>query len=149
MTFKLFYKRVLYSSWFIALIPVFITVFFYPLTLSRYSLSVTKGESSHKLAYSDLNNDSVSEKVLLFESSPFNFVVVQNASGRIYDQWNLTDSLIDKLVNGSSPVFLVTMITTGTRKFMSLPIQVIHFFLTSMNFLTLGTKERNGSLLTG
>jgi hypothetical protein len=105
MELKSLYRKVLYSSWFIALIPVFIAVFFNPPSGSRYNMSVTRTESDHQIVYSDLNADSISEKILLFESTPFHFVVIQNTAGRIYDQWNLTDSLINKRTNGSSPVF--------------------------------------------
>jgi two-component sensor histidine kinase len=106
MKAKIIIRKILYSSWFISLIPVIMVILIHPNYGMRYSMLISSGKNQeYKTAYSDLNSDSISEKILLFDNAPFHFVVVQNASERTYDQWNFADSIISNTYNISPPVF--------------------------------------------
>jgi hypothetical protein len=106
MKLKSILKKIVYSSWFIALVPVFIVLLFNPRFGTRYNMSITEGNKQGLMTvYSDLNSDSISEKILLFEASPFHYVSVMNSEGRIYDQWNLSDSLVNTAGYNSSIIF--------------------------------------------
>jgi two-component sensor histidine kinase len=96
-------KKILISSWFLAIIPAILFIIFIPPYGSKYSLSV---ESINKVFpqyfYADLNSDTVSEVVFSAKGLPYFFIAVKNNNNQIYDQWNLADSLDPNL----SEIFL-------------------------------------------
>jgi two-component sensor histidine kinase len=89
-----FLKKIIYSSWFLAGLPAILIILLIPPVGSRYKIEVEPGLDNYgQYIYSDLNGDSISELVVSGKASPYFFITVRNLNLRIYDQWNLTDSL--------------------------------------------------------
>jgi two-component sensor histidine kinase len=88
------FKKIIYSSWFLAGMPALLIILLIPSLGSRYILELEPAfKSAGKSVYADLNSDSISELVLTGKGVPFYFITVQNIDNLIYDQWNLADSL--------------------------------------------------------
>jgi two-component sensor histidine kinase len=87
-------KKVLYSPWFLAVIPAVIIMLFLPPVGLRNTLIVEeKGSHLNKDVYSDLNSDSITEIVRTGKGYPYHHILIFDNNLRIYDQWNLKDTL--------------------------------------------------------
>jgi two-component sensor histidine kinase len=88
------YKKIIYSSWFLAGLPAIIIMLLIPPIGSKYKLEIEPVlKNAGTYIYNDLNADSISELIIAAKGSPFFFITVRNYENRIYDQWNLKDSL--------------------------------------------------------
>jgi two-component sensor histidine kinase len=88
-------KKVLYSSWFLAAVPALIIMFLLHPVGSRFKLEIeSAGKKMGRIIYADLNSDSISEVIMSGKGvSPYYFITVRNIDNKIYDQWNLADSI--------------------------------------------------------
>lgn len=88
------YKKIIFSSWFLALIPAVILLLFIRPAGSKYLLETERAKNIYfQLFYTDLNSDSISEVVSSFRGSSYDFLAIKTNDSKIYDQWNLVDSL--------------------------------------------------------
>jgi len=88
------FKKIIYSSVFLAVIPAVLVVLFLPTLGSKYKLSIEKNDKHFgQYLFSDLNSDSISELVYTGKGVPYYYVGVRDYNLHFYDQWNLTDSL--------------------------------------------------------
>jgi signal transduction histidine kinase len=88
------FKKIIYSSLFLAAIPAILIMLFLPPFGTRSSLQVDKvdkGCSSN--VYTDLNSDSISEVVRAGKGVPYYNILVMDNNLRVYDQWNLKDTI--------------------------------------------------------
>jgi len=89
-----FPKKIIFSSWFQALIPAVILMFFLPPLSSKYKLIVTdNGKSKYSDIYVDLNSDSITEIVRPGKGEPYYYLLVLDNDINVYNQWNFKDSL--------------------------------------------------------
>ncbi len=89
-----FLKRILYSSWFLALIPAVLIIFFLPPFGTKSRLIVEPVDKTRSInVYEDLNSDSISEIVHTGKGVPYYHIIVMNNDMQVYDQWNLPDSM--------------------------------------------------------
>jgi two-component sensor histidine kinase len=88
------FKKIIYSSCFLAVIPAFLIMFFLPPLGSKYKLIVEDVDKQFlSNVYTDLNSDSVSEMVCLVKGVPYYNILVSNNNYQVYDQWNLMDNI--------------------------------------------------------
>jgi two-component sensor histidine kinase len=88
------FKKIIYSSGFLAIVPALIIILFLPSLGTKFRLQVDQVEKDNTVfIYDDLNSDSISEVVHNGRGLPYSYVVVQNNDLRVYDQWNFKDSL--------------------------------------------------------
>jgi hypothetical protein len=85
-------KKIIYSSWSLAVIPAVIIMLFLPASNSRFRLVIepcrkTEGQSM----YADLNSDSVSEFIMEGKGVPYYHILIMGNDYKVYDQWNLQD----------------------------------------------------------
>jgi two-component sensor histidine kinase len=93
-----FLKKVLYSTWFLAGLPAILLIFLIPSVGSKYRIDIEEGPDNYgQLVYSDLNADSVSELIVTGKTNPYFYITVRNLDLRIYDQWNIKDSLASSI----------------------------------------------------
>jgi two-component sensor histidine kinase len=95
------FKKIIYSSWFLASIPaVLLMLLLHPIG-SKYDLKIeSAGKKAGSIIYADLNSDSISEVILAWKGiNPYYFITVRNLDYNIYDQWNLEDS-VNPLISG-------------------------------------------------
>ncbi len=87
-------KKIFFSSFFLAAVPAVLVVLFLPPfgTKSRL-VAEPVDKASSKNIYEDLNSDSISEVIKTGKGSPYYFILVQDNDMRVYDQWNLPDSM--------------------------------------------------------
>lgn len=87
-------KKIIYSSGFLALIPALIILHFIPQLGTKFKLQVEPVPKvrSHYV-YEDLDSDTISEIVHTGKGIPYYHLVIQNNDLRVYDQWNLQDSI--------------------------------------------------------
>ena len=88
------FKKIIYSSGFLAIVPAVIIMFYIPALGTKYKLQVEpveKGVADY--VYEDINSDSISEVFHTGKGTPYFYVVVQNNDMGVYDQWNFRDSL--------------------------------------------------------
>jgi|GEM_PF-783394 len=86
------FVRISLSSWFLALLPSLVVIWFLPEMAKEHSLVVESGsEHPFPILYADLNGDTVTERLMVGRSShPYiNMVAIQDNEGDWYDQWNL------------------------------------------------------------
>jgi two-component sensor histidine kinase len=89
-----FLKNIIFSSWFLAIIPSVFIMLFLPSIGTKYRLQVEPEEKNYEDAiYADLNSDSISELVHLGKGVPYFHLLIQDNDKRVYDQWNLQDSI--------------------------------------------------------
>jgi two-component sensor histidine kinase len=89
-----FYKKILYSSAFLAIVPSLIILLFLPPLGTKYKLQVEPvGKNYANHIYYDLNSDSISEVVYLGKGIPYFHIMIEDNNARVYDQWNLQDSI--------------------------------------------------------
>jgi hypothetical protein len=88
------FKKIIYSSGFLAIIPALIIILFLPSlgTKSRLQVEPVVKTSSINV-YADLNSDSISEVIRSGKGLPYFHILVLDNDMRIYDQWNLPDSI--------------------------------------------------------
>lgn len=88
------FKKIIYSSWFLAFVPaVLIMMLFHPIG-SEFKMEIEpRSNGSLKISYADLNSDSISECIEVGKSIPYFYISVLSYEKRIYDQWNIEDSL--------------------------------------------------------
>jgi hypothetical protein len=88
------FKKIIYSSGFLAVIPAILIMLFLPPLGSKYKLLVEPTEKHNgQYLYSDLNTDSISELISTDKGLPYFFISVKDNNFHFYDQWNLRDSL--------------------------------------------------------
>jgi hypothetical protein len=88
------YKKILYSSFFLAAIPAIIIMLFLPSFGSRSRLQVEPVDKNSSInVYTDLNSDTISEVVRSGKGIPYFNLLIMNNDMRVYDQWNLQDSM--------------------------------------------------------
>jgi two-component sensor histidine kinase len=88
------FRKVLYSPWFLAVLPAIIIMLFLPAIGLRYSLNIEEeGKQYVNAVFVDLNSDGITELVNQGKGDPFYHVIVLDNNQRIYDQWNFRDSL--------------------------------------------------------
>ena len=87
------FKKIIFSSWFLAGVPALIILLLLPPLGSKYKLEVEPSINAGKYIYADLNADSTSEVIITGKGIPFYFVSVRNSDLQFYDQWNIKDSL--------------------------------------------------------
>jgi Histidine kinase len=88
------FKKIIYSSGFLAILPAIIVMFFLSPMSSKYTLSVEPSENyKDQYLYTDLNSDSISESVYTGKGIPYFYIGARDQNLRFYDQWNLKDSL--------------------------------------------------------
>jgi two-component sensor histidine kinase len=92
------FRKIIYSSGFLAIIPAVIIMSFHPSlgTISRLQVEPVDKANSHNV-YADLNSDSISEIIRTGKGDPYFFVLVMNNDLKVYDQWNFKDSLDSEL----------------------------------------------------
>jgi hypothetical protein len=89
-----FFKKIIYSSWFLATTPAIIIMLFLPHLNPRYRLLIEpKGSLEGQSAYDDLNCDSISEFIMSGKGIPYYHLIIFGEDNRVYDQWNLQDNL--------------------------------------------------------
>ncbi len=87
-------KKIIYSSWFLAGLPAILIIVFLPSLGLKYKLSIESGgKLPLQLTYEDMNSDGISELIYSGKGLPYYFIAVKDYDLRIFDQWNLTDSL--------------------------------------------------------
>ena len=87
-------KKIIYSSFFLAAVPAILVMFFLPSMGSKSRLLVEQVDKISSInVYSDLNSDSSSEVVRSGKGNPYFHILVLNNDMRVYDQWNLQDSM--------------------------------------------------------
>src|SRR5665647_1639577 len=88
------FKKIIYSSGFLAIIPAIVVSFFLLPVGSKYTLSIEPtAKFTGQFAYTDLNSDSISESVYTGKGTPYFFICAKDYNLHFYDQWNLKDSL--------------------------------------------------------
>lgn len=95
------YKKIIYSSWFLALLPAVLIMMLIHPNGSRHKLEIeSAGKKWNRSIYADLNSDSISEIIIESKGiSPYYSITVKNIDLKIHDQWNLMDSL-NPLISG-------------------------------------------------
>ena len=87
-------KKLIYSSGFLALVPVVIILYFIPSFGTKFKLQVEPVPKNRaNYVYEDLNSDSISEIVHSGKGVPYYHVVIENNDLQVYDQWNFQDSI--------------------------------------------------------
>lgn len=84
-------RNILTNPYLLSFIPFIIIILLFPIKVSRYDLKLEGMnvlEKNHIIFYEDLDNDSISEKMLFFDSFNSSGLTIRNDSG-ILDQWNL------------------------------------------------------------
>lgn len=88
------FRKIFYSSAFLATIPAVIILLFFHPSGTKFMLTM-RPESSHhgQFLFSDLNSDSIPEAVFTGKAVPYYYVGVKSSTGNFFDQWNLEDSI--------------------------------------------------------
>lgn len=88
------FKRIVSSSWFLALVPAVIIMAFIRPHGTRYQLEFTQSRNlPFQTMYADLDSDSISERLVSHKYLAGYYISAQNADNRFIDQWNLYDSI--------------------------------------------------------
>jgi two-component sensor histidine kinase len=87
-------KKIFYSSFFLAAVPAILIILLLSPFATTSRLKVEQViKSSSRCVYADLNSDSVSEVMLTGKGAPYFFILIMNNDMKVYDQWNLQDSM--------------------------------------------------------
>jgi len=87
-------NKIFFSTWFLALIPAFLIVIILPSIGSKYTLQIESRDKNYAQdIYVDLNSDSISEVIRTGKGIPYFHILVLDNDFRVYDQWNLKDSI--------------------------------------------------------
>jgi two-component sensor histidine kinase len=88
------FKKVFYSPWLLAALPAIVIMTLLSPVGLRYTLEVEeRGMSYNKDVYADLNSDSITEIIRMGKGDPYYHILIFDNNQRIYDQWNLKDTL--------------------------------------------------------
>jgi hypothetical protein len=88
------FKKIIYSSGFLAFIPALVvSLFLLPLGSKYTLLNEPALKFNGQYLYADLNSDSISESVYTENGTPYFFICAKDYNLHFYDQWNLKDSL--------------------------------------------------------
>jgi hypothetical protein len=88
------FKKIIYSSVFLAAIPAILIMLFLPPLGTKSRLQVDTVDKSYSSnVYTDLNSDSISEVVRAGKGVPYYNILVLDNDMRVYDQWNLKDTI--------------------------------------------------------
>jgi two-component sensor histidine kinase len=88
------FKRIFYSSGFMAAIPAILIILFLPTFGTKYKLQIEQVDRNlSNYVYADINSDSISEVFHTGKGIPYFYIVVQDNNLHVYDQWNFKDSL--------------------------------------------------------
>ena len=88
------FKKIIYSSAFLAVTPAVVFLMFLSPVGYRYNLLVEQtAKSPMQTVYADLNSDSICELVQTGKGLPYYYIVVRDSDNAFYDQWNLKDSI--------------------------------------------------------
>ena len=88
------FKKIIYSSVFLAGIPAILIILFLPPFGSKSRLQVEPVDKASSInVYADLNSDTISEVVRSGKGIPYFHILVLDNDMRVYDQWNLQDSM--------------------------------------------------------
>jgi Histidine kinase len=87
-------KKIIYSSVFLAAFPAILIMLFIPPlgTKSRLLVEPVDKNWSNNV-YEDLNSDTISEVLRSGKGTPYFYIIIMNNEMRVYDQWNLQDSM--------------------------------------------------------
>ena len=87
-------RRILISSWLLALVPAIVIFLILPPLGARYKLILGEADSFQSTySYEDLNSDGITELISTGKGLPYYYIVIQNNEGKIYDQWNLREEI--------------------------------------------------------
>jgi hypothetical protein len=90
------FRKILYSSWFLAVIAASIIILSLPSFGTKSRLQVEPFnvyQTSENITYTDLDSDGISEVVNTGKGNPYFYLVVLKNDFRVFDQWNLQDSI--------------------------------------------------------
>jgi hypothetical protein len=88
------FKKIIYSSGFLAIIPTIVVSYFLLPIGSKFTLSIEPASKFNgQFVYSDLNSDSISESVFTGKGTPYFYICARDYNLNFYDQWNLKDSV--------------------------------------------------------
>jgi two-component sensor histidine kinase len=88
------FRKIFYSSAFLAAIPAVIIFLFIPSLGTRYKLQVEPvDKTKSNYVYYDINSDSISEVFHTGKGIPYFYIVIQDNDFHVYDQWNFRDSI--------------------------------------------------------
>src|SRR5664280_3486883 len=87
-------KKIFYSSFFLAAVPAILIMCIRDRFGTKSRLKVEQvNKNASRCVYADLNSDSVSEVMLSGKGVPYFFILIMNNDMKVYDQWNLQDSM--------------------------------------------------------
>ncbi len=128
------FKKILYSSGFLAFIPAMLISMFLPSFGTKYKLHVEPIDRAFSnYVYDDLNSDGVSEVLNSGKGVPYYNVVFQDNDLHVYDQWNFKDSIdldLSDFFTGNYDNDLFKEVYVFTYKEDSLFININEFFQT-------------------
>ncbi len=88
------FRKIIYSSFFLASLPAILIILFLPPLGTRLKLVAEPVDKYASInVYEDLNSDSISESVNSGKGIPYYHILVRDNEMRVYDQWNLPDSI--------------------------------------------------------
>jgi len=92
------FRKIVSSPWFLAFLPALIIILSIPPLGSRYQLQIEEtGNIYVNDIYVDLNSDKMTEVVRTGKGFPYYHVLVLDNEHRIFDQWNLKDTISNDL----------------------------------------------------
>jgi hypothetical protein len=88
------FKKIIYSSVFLAAVPAILIMFFLPPLGTKFRLQVEPVDKNSSInVYNDLNSDTISEVIRSGKGVPYFNILILDNNMRVYDQWNLLDSM--------------------------------------------------------
>jgi len=88
------FKKIIYSSVFLAAVPAILIMFFLPPLGTKFRLQVEPVDKNSSInVYADLNSDTISEVIRSGKGVPYFNILILDNNMRVYDQWNLQDSM--------------------------------------------------------
>jgi hypothetical protein len=96
MEYSSFLKKIIYSSAFLAIIPALLIMLLLPSFGTRFRLqfeSAIVNNRQENYTYTDLNSDGISEVMHTGKGDPYYYIMILNHDYKVYDQWNLQDSI--------------------------------------------------------
>jgi two-component sensor histidine kinase len=88
------FKKIIYSSFFLAVFPAIFIILVIPQVRTKSRLIVEPVDKNSSVnVYEDLNSDSISEIIRPGKGIPFYFILIMDNDMHVYDQWNLPDSM--------------------------------------------------------
>lgn len=88
------FKKMIFSSWFLAAVPAIIILLILPGFGSRYKIVIEpQGSLTGQSVHEDLNSDSVTEYIRSGKGTPYYYIIVFDFEKKVHDQWNLPDEI--------------------------------------------------------